>query len=608
MVTADGNVSLSAEANATASRTIGYDNGNFINQNNSKLSLSKLSLSASLEATEGIEGVEQVDFLTPAIPLAGVGIEVGLGEKAEISGSLNFPLSGDGDSLGTDASVDLDWYIGGDYNFIIDGNKTHQFASATWDLLKWPKANTVTFNSNGGSSVAKQTVMSGKTVTSPTAPTKDGYDFEGWYTDSGLTQAYDFSKPVNGDLTLYAKWVADASASGFDFEYHSDGTATVTGGNGGDVVIPSTVVNNGNIYKVTAIGSDAFSRSNGCSYLGSIVIPDSVVSIGDEAFNQDGAYKVTFSKNLKTIGNFAFYGDSLTNIDIPNSVTSIGAGAFAFNQLPKLNLPDGLTSLGDEAFAGNSLTNITLPDSLTSIGREAFSRNSITRMDNVKFDSSLDNLIYSTDYIFDQNKITNLAVPSGVTSIGQGAFSNNPLTDLTLPAGVTNIGTDAFNNDDVTAVTLPDALTNIGAGAFSNNQIKTLTIPSKVVEIGGSSFSGNPMVSLDILDGAPNLTIDEDAFQNDQLASVTLNRVTNIGENSFGGNYLTSLVIPSTVKNVGDGAFQSNELTSLTISNGAKSLGWYAFANNKLTSVVIPKGVSYYSGSTFDSNVTIIQE
>ena len=65
---------------------------------------------------------------------------------------------------------------------------------------------TVTFDSNGGSSVAKQTVDSGKKISEPADPTREGYEFAGWYTDKDLTDAYDFDTAVRKSFTLYAKW------------------------------------------------------------------------------------------------------------------------------------------------------------------------------------------------------------------------------------------------------------------------------------------------------------------------------------------------------------------------------------------------------------------
>ena len=65
----------------------------------------------------------------------------------------------------------------------------------------------VTFESNGGSTVASQTINAGGLVTEPADPTKDGYKFANWYSDSALTDEWNFaSDTVNSNITLYAKW------------------------------------------------------------------------------------------------------------------------------------------------------------------------------------------------------------------------------------------------------------------------------------------------------------------------------------------------------------------------------------------------------------------
>ncbi len=70
---------------------------------------------------------------------------------------------------------------------------------------------TVTFETNGGSAVEPVYVESGKTIEAPVAPTRDGYRFDGWYTDHELTNAFDFSTPIAGSITLYAKWVEETT-------------------------------------------------------------------------------------------------------------------------------------------------------------------------------------------------------------------------------------------------------------------------------------------------------------------------------------------------------------------------------------------------------------
>ena len=67
----------------------------------------------------------------------------------------------------------------------------------------------VLFNTNGGSKVTSQTVAENSALKEPTAPTKEGFIFGGWYTDKELKNKYDFSAKVTGGFTLYAAWTED---------------------------------------------------------------------------------------------------------------------------------------------------------------------------------------------------------------------------------------------------------------------------------------------------------------------------------------------------------------------------------------------------------------
>lgn len=77
------------------------------------------------------------------------------------------------------------------------------------ELLAAEVTYTVTFETNGGSAVSAQTVLTGQKATEPETPTREGYQFAGWYSDSGLTTSYDFDSSVTGNVTLYAKWTAE---------------------------------------------------------------------------------------------------------------------------------------------------------------------------------------------------------------------------------------------------------------------------------------------------------------------------------------------------------------------------------------------------------------
>lgn len=83
---------------------------------------------------------------------------------------------------------------------------------------------TVTFNSNGGSDVPGQ-IRANAPATKPDDPTKEGFDFGGWYTDAAFTTEYKFteSEKVTQDMPLYAKWTKEAAK----YYYYSpaDGSA-----------------------------------------------------------------------------------------------------------------------------------------------------------------------------------------------------------------------------------------------------------------------------------------------------------------------------------------------------------------------------------------------
>ena len=65
----------------------------------------------------------------------------------------------------------------------------------------------LSFSSNGGSAIPDQTINFGDLITEPTEPTRDGYTFDGWYSDKELTTPWDFETDIaTGDTVLFAKW------------------------------------------------------------------------------------------------------------------------------------------------------------------------------------------------------------------------------------------------------------------------------------------------------------------------------------------------------------------------------------------------------------------
>lgn len=87
---------------------------------------------------------------------------------------------------------------------------------------------TVTFNYNyEGATNSTVKVDKGTAVAKPTDPTRTGYAFDAWYSDTALTSAYDFASLVSADFTLYAKWTDTSKATyTFTFDLNHDGLAT----------------------------------------------------------------------------------------------------------------------------------------------------------------------------------------------------------------------------------------------------------------------------------------------------------------------------------------------------------------------------------------------
>jgi hypothetical protein len=135
---------------------------------------------------------------------------------------------------------------------------------------------------------------------------------------------------------------------------------------------------------VTSFNRDLVFKDKG---LTSVIIPNSVTSIGDEAFNGNKLMSVTIGNSVTSIGRRAFYGgfydegkNQLRSVTIPDSVTSIGRQAFSSNQLTSVTIGNSVTSIEPYVFSSNPLTSVTIGNSVTSIGTKAFYewRNQVT--------------------------------------------------------------------------------------------------------------------------------------------------------------------------------------------------------------------------------------
>ena len=242
-----------------------------------------------------------------------------------------------------------------------------------------------------------------------------------------------------------------------------------------------------NLKNITVTGGEILYGAFGnCENLTSVVIPDSVTSIGDHAFNRcSNLTNVVIGDSVTSIGVQAFYGcSSLTSIVIPDSVTSIGYWAFSYcSNLTSVVIGNSVTSIGDSAFYNcSNLTNVVIGDSVTSIGYRAFEYCSslkdvyITNLStwcNIKFGNNSANPLCSSylskNLYLNNELITELVIPDDVTSIGDYAFYDcDSITSVVIPDNVTTIGNHAFYGcSSLTSVVIGDSVTYIGQYAFN---------------------------------------------------------------------------------------------------------------------------------------------
>ena len=309
-----------------------------------------------------------------------------------------------------------------------------------------------------------------------------------------------------------------------------------------------------------------------------------------------------------------WYSCSLSNIVIPGSVTSIGNWAFnGCTSLSNIVIPNSVTSIGDWAFSDcTSLSNIVIPDSVTGIGKGAFNGCSFLECISIpksviclngnpfsgwkgKLECLSPNFIYEDDVLFNINKseiisfrnqkIESYIIPDSVTSIGDGAFSScTSLSSIVIPDSVPSIGDWAFSDcTSLSNIVIPNSVTSIGEGAFSScTSLSNIVIPDSVTRIGNFAFSNCTSLSNIVISDSVTNIGDDVFYQCSSLTSVVIpNSVTCVGDEAFCKcRSLSNIVIPNSVTSIGVSVFWGcSSLVNMDIPDSVTRIGDWAFVN-----------------------------
>ncbi len=381
---------------------------------------------------------------------------------------------------------------------------------------------------------------------------------------------------------------------------------------------------------VTHIGRFAFYGFNSCA---NVIIPKSVVSIGEDAFERcseiikvyyEGDFKswclIAFEnresnpmckseidyidgqqiqdefivpKDVERIEQYTLSSTTINIIEIPIGVKFIDEKAFdGYYGLKKVKTPcefldlftrqtyleevilcEGATYIADEAFYNcKKLKNITIPKTVRSIGDSAFTGCKV-----------LENVYYEGDMAsWCEMKFTNytsnpLSYAKNVYVAGQKLEG-----EIVIPDQVTIIDDYAFyGGKAITKFIISDSVKQIGNYAFSSiKSLTDITIPKNVMSIGKGAFSScTGLVNIIISDG-----------------------VTSIGERAFSSCYaLTEIVIPDSVTEIGEKTFYNcDELVRAVLSKNTTYVVTRMFEDcDKLIDVTIPEGITTIGEQAF---------
>ena len=424
-------------------------------------------------------------------------------------------------------------------------------------------------------------------------------------------RAYDFSAVTTTGQTFYYNLLGGDSVEvtfpGPNYWDYYRGLPWV-------VTIPSNVSHNSATYRVVGISDYAFYL---CS-MSSIIIPNTVTSIGAHAFSCSDLTTITIPNSVNSIGSYAFSSctsltsvtisnsldslpyvfsncTNLTSVSIPSSVTDLTATFRGCTSLTSVNIPSSVTNMDSTFYGCTSLTSINIPSSVTNMESTFHGCTSLT---SVNIPSSVTNM---ESTFHGCTSLTSANIPSSVTNMALTFRGCTSLTSVNITSSVTDLTWTFYGCTSLTSVNIPSSVTNMNSTFYGCTSLTSVNIPSSVTDMYCTFYGCTSLTSANIPSSGTNMTATFSGCTG--LTSVTIPAsVTILGDMMFADcSSLTSVVIPNSVTTLGNGVFyRCSSLTSIVIPNSVSLIREGAFRGcTGLSSVSLSTSINAINEETF---------
>ena len=300
---------------------------------------------------------------------------------------------------------------------------------------------------------------------------------------------------------------------------------------------------------------------------------------GDGMFYDDSVNFVIENGVLKK------YNGWQTFVEIPDTVTSIGDEAFKNNtSMVSVSIPDSVKSIGDSAFYGcTSLLGVVIPDSVEKTGRCAFQKCSKLASAYLPVNEKL--TVINTGTFYECMSLKEIIVPDNIVKIEFDAFYNcRNLKNIDLSKNLITVGYNVFGNcKSISKIEIPKSLKNFDStwGSGTNTKYGVFGGCSNLKTV--KFEEGSTIV-------CPALFMGCDGIEEIELPDT----ITKIGNSAFKScKNLNKVIISESVTEIDNQAFaECSGLTDVEMQEGLNKICSRAFYKcGKITSINIPDSV-----------------